>query len=43
MEAATVSAAAGIMLAESDSLVRPLPGLLDELGEADASVTGGAT
>ena len=35
MKAATASAAAGIMLAESDSLVRPLPGLLDELGEAD--------
>jgi CRP-like cAMP-binding protein len=27
--------AAGIMLAESDSLVRPIPGVLDSLGEAD--------
>src|SRR5258708_11892855 len=35
MKAAHASTAAGIMLAESDSLVRPLPGLLDELGEAD--------
>jgi len=35
MKAAQASAAAGIMLTESDSLVRPLPGLLDELGEAD--------
>ena len=35
MTAAHARAAAGIMLAESDSLVRPLPGLLDELCEAD--------
>jgi len=35
MTAAQARAAAGIMLAESDSLVRPLPGLLDELCEAD--------
>ena len=35
MKAASANAAAGVMLAESDSLVRLLPGLLDELGEAD--------
>ena len=35
MKAVHASTAAGIMLAESDSLVRPLPGLLDDLGEAD--------
>ena len=35
MTAALARAAAGMMLAESDSLVRPLPGLLDELCEAD--------
>src|SRR6202795_1178958 len=35
MKAAEASTAAGIMLTESNSLVRPLPGLLDELGEAD--------
>lgn len=35
MKAANVKAAAGIMLAESDSLVRPLPGLLDELDAVD--------
>ena len=35
MTAAPARASAGIMLAESDSLVRPLPGLLDELCEAD--------
>ena len=35
MKPAHASTAAGIMLAESDSLVRLLPGLLDDLGEAD--------
>ena len=35
MTAAQARTAAGIMLAESESLVRPLPGLLDELSEAD--------
>ena len=35
MTAAHARAAAGVMLAESDSLVRALPGLLDELSEAD--------
>ncbi len=37
MAAANMTAAAGVMLAESDSLVRPLPGLLDELGAADCA------
>jgi CRP/FNR family transcriptional regulator, cyclic AMP receptor protein len=35
MKAANACAAAGIMLAESDSLVHPLPGLLDQLSELD--------
>ncbi len=35
MSAATLRTTAGIMLAESDTLVRSLPGLLDPLGEAD--------
>ncbi|RXH00372.1 Crp/Fnr family transcriptional regulator [Bradyrhizobium vignae] len=35
MSAATLKATAGIMLAESDALVRSLPGLLDHLSEAD--------
>lgn len=35
MKAANARPAAGIMLAESDSLVRPLPGLLDDLDEVD--------
>ena len=35
MKAANARAAAGIMLAESDSLVHPLPGLLDQLSELD--------
>src|ERR1700722_330008 len=32
---ANMAVAAGVMLAESDYLVRPLPGLLDGLGNAD--------
>lgn len=35
MNLANRAVAAGVMLAESDSLVRPLPGLLDGLGSAD--------
>ena len=35
MKAANTGVAAGIMLAESDSLVRPLPGLMDGLAEPD--------
>jgi CRP/FNR family transcriptional regulator, cyclic AMP receptor protein len=35
MAAATLRTTAGIMLAESDTLVRSLPGLLDPLSEAD--------
>jgi CRP/FNR family cyclic AMP-dependent transcriptional regulator len=35
MVAANIKAAAGVMLAESDSLIRPLPGLLDGLCETD--------
>ena len=35
MNLANGAVAAGVMLAESDSLVRPLPGLLDGLGIAD--------
>ncbi|WP_027573886.1 Crp/Fnr family transcriptional regulator [Bradyrhizobium sp. WSM1743] len=35
MSAATLKTTAGIMLAESDALVRSLPGLLDHLSQAD--------
>src|SRR5947208_6193440 len=37
MQMANTAVAAGVMLAESDSLVRPLPGLLDGLGKADCN------
>ncbi len=37
MHGANTAMAAGVMLAESDSLVRPLPGLLDGLGKADCN------
>jgi CRP/FNR family cyclic AMP-dependent transcriptional regulator len=37
MHGANTAVAAGVMLAESDSLVRPLPGLLDGLGKADCN------
>ena len=37
MNSANTAMAAGVMLAESDSLVRPLPSLLDGLGKADCN------
>ena len=37
MHSANTAMAAGVMLAELDSLVRPLPGLLDGLGKADCN------
>jgi CRP-like cAMP-binding protein len=38
MAMASLKSAAGIMLAESDQLIRPLPGLLDQLGSADRAL-----
>jgi CRP/FNR family transcriptional regulator, cyclic AMP receptor protein len=35
MAAANLKSAAGVILAESETLVRPLPGILDQLDEAD--------
>src|ERR1700730_7951475 len=37
MHIANTAMAAGVMLAESDSIVRPLPGLLDGLSNADCN------
>ena len=37
MHRANSAIAAGVMLAESDNLVRPLPGLLDGLNRADCN------